>query len=629
MSKEELIEVIKKLKIFVDKIKGELTTVKQSSVESTQQHEMQIQEYVKLLAETNSKIRELEASKGATSDVKVDGATDEKIVSLENELLKYKNGMNKMMPVLKDYKEKMQQKDEEIKLLKDEIGKCDALSLQNDELKSKIEQLNASSNASVNIASNANKSDDTDLKIMISKLQNDLASKVAESESSGKKADELDNNCKALASKISELETQLATKDSQHKTLSAQIAELESQVSGRSGESQALSGRISDLESQVASKSTECAALQSNVEELQLQLGSLNSVQAANHEAVAALEAQVILLNQEKAESTKVFDTFRERAKQSLKKTLADQQQAETKIAEITETLNNERSKVAELKQRLDETTSKNSNSHQNMSLLVKGCVERTLTLVHSLKVMANAMRKEVNTFIDIESRRSAEFYKRFIELNSKVNNSNDAVKSNNLVTQLEELKLKEKQLVAEMKRRGDAARGMISDKEKELTQVKQEYTVMTERYSQLEASMQTRVAKAMTLVAPKASDEERPQLLTPSTLTQKLTQQDSNNTEMKSLMETITSLQTEITVLRSRQSTLSGHDEESENVKFEYLKKAFIELFKHNGVEMQHLARVICALLGIGDEDQAVIISSIKTFSQDPVGDIIQLFSS
>jgi predicted nucleic acid-binding Zn-ribbon protein len=383
------------------------------------------------------------------------------------------------------------------------------------------------------------------------------------------------------------------------------------------------------LESQVASKSTECAALQSNVEEFQLQLGSLNSVQAANHEAVAALEAQVILLNQEKAESTKVFDTFRERAKQSLKKTLADQQQAETKIAEITETLNNERSKVAELRQRLDETTSKNSNSHQNMSLLVKGCVERTLTLVHSLKVMANAMRKEVNTFIDIESRRSAEFYKRFIELNSKVNNSNDAVKSNNLVTQLEELKLKEKQLVAEMKRRGDAARGMISDKEKELTQVKQEYTVMTERYSQLEASMQTRVAKAMTLVAPKASDEERPQLLTPSTLTQKLTQQDSNNTEMKSLMETITSLQTEITVLRSRQSTLSGHDEESENVKFEYLKKAFIELFKHNGVEMQHLARVICALLGIGDEDQAVIISSIKTFSQDPVGDIIQLFSS
>jgi hypothetical protein len=60
-----------------------------------------------------------------------------------------------------------------------------------------------------------------------------------------------------------------------------------------------------------------------------------------------------------------------------------------------------------------------------------------------------------------------------------------------------------------------------------------------------------------------------------------------------------------------------SGDDHEREDGEREqrltYLKQAFLGFFKaKQGVEMQHLGRVICAILGLSEEEQYTIMEGI-----------------
>jgi hypothetical protein len=199
----------------------------------------------------------------------------------------------------------------------------------------------------------------------------------------------------------------------------------------------------------------------------------------------------------------------------------------------------------------------------------------------------------------------------------------------------IKQLKAKEQQLMNDMKRRGDVARQMMMDKDKEIFAMRQK----------LQGFDPTPVPSAAATSAPVINQA-------PSTPTRDEMHQDHAAVEAKvevpsspssdpsnevhheehqrrqnqnieaTLRSKIKAMQAEIEVLRGRATlspgpadNLTGHGEREK--RFVYLKQAILGFFKaKQSVEMEHLGRVICAILGLTAEEQAMVMEGIASLA-------------
>ena len=67
--------------------------------------------------------------------------------------------------------------------------------------------------------------------------------------------------------------------------------------------------------------------------------------------------------------------------------------------------------------------------------------------------------------------------------------------------------------------------------------------------------------------------------------------------------------------MLRTRDSMNINVTQSEKEQKITYLKQAFLGFFKaKESVEMQHLGRVICAILGLNVDEQTHVMNGIKS---------------
>jgi len=447
------------------------------------------------------------------------------------------------------------------------------------------------------------------------------------------------------------------------------------------------------------------------------------------------LSARVTALSEDALQSQQAFDTYRERAKQSLLKAAAEQRVSEGAAAVLREQAQELSSTIASQTKEL----TKLKEQHQQDAELWAGREAETEIEMKKLKEELAQAREDLAVAAIAEEQRlekGAELESAYLESTAQANEWE--LKIEKLESDLNDKIEREKQLLAELKRKGDAARQLLVSKDSEIealreklksamtelktpqtpsastaadaaptTTTKQEGTVthtpstnkMNLNHHQDE-SVQPRVlfsssseTSIFTLDELEAIQQVRAQLLrttagqdhqpadtttaTPIPSDQQSVEQSFKmavfNEELfkraisreAELLDRLRVLKAEVQVLRSRQSLLShtprkkggvphtssdsniqqqangenngsssssaaaavakdeeewedsgsgsGSDGEREQ-RLMYLRQAFCGFFKaKQGMEMQNLARVMCAILGVSEEEQAEILESIE----------------
>jgi hypothetical protein len=182
------------------------------------------------------------------------------------------------------------------------------------------------------------------------------------------------------------------------------------------------------------------------------------NIKFADEKAILLHEMEI--LRQERSESQLAFDRYRERAKLSLKKTAAEQQTLEQQVADAQEAVKLEKLKCGKLESELRALHGEQEAFRQSVLL----SVDNEKQEIARIREDVILLRSNLVAAVDSENSRIAALEAAALQAKGNVEEEKQVLEA-----ECERLKQREKQLLAEMKKKGDLARQMLVAKDEEL----------------------------------------------------------------------------------------------------------------------------------------------------------------
>ena len=279
------------------------------------------------------------------------------------------------------------------------------------------------------------------------------------------------------------------------------------------------------------------------------------------------LLAHIEALNGDKETTQRAFDLFRERAKGSLKKSAADQIEqtekadlAERERRQLSESLLAARARAARAEAEAAALAAQLKSSRSSLQEMASSGIRQAA----SLRTSTLDLRRDVQDCMGAQAEAlfAAMGHDLQRRLLSGIAPSAATFVAQDATARLSAADAREAKMRAELKKRGDAARDMLAEKEREI--------------SELKSAVSSAAATAVVRSAPVA---------------------------VSSAKAPASDAYSDAEILEREQRMV-------------YLKQAFCGLFKaHDDLDMKHMARVMCSILSVSQEDQNGILTSIDRY--------------
>jgi DNA repair exonuclease SbcCD ATPase subunit len=341
----------------------------------------------------------------------------------------------------------------------------------------------------------------------------------------------------------------------------------------------------------------------------------------------ATLHSQIEALAAEKEQSQLAFDRYRERARVSLLKTAQEQKDFE----ETIESLRDE-AKLEALKASKVESTLRGERfAHETQLQALQGDLRAEREQVEALTDQIAVIQETVRRMEEEEQSRLSKMQEESSRLASDGERHSKELEAelDTARRDCEALRVREKQLIADMKKRGDTARHMLLQKDKEIM-------TLLEKEKSLKAAASTPTTTPTSAPAPAgagvgagAGPQSHGHAEAASSAVERSPDQSQGKDIATPSMKTPTKTGNVVvgdvgspsstgmpqmgTPFRTIALDGGGAMDGSAEQHVRYLRQAFVGFFRaKHGVEMQHLGRVICAILGVEGRERAGVMESI-----------------
>jgi chromosome segregation ATPase len=185
------------------------------------------------------------------------------------------------------------------------------------------------------------------------------------------------------------------------------------------------------------------------------------------------LKEKIAALEEEVSGSKQLFDTYRERARVSLQKTANEQQEVEKLLAKAKDECKQQLKRADDAMKRVNQIETEYSLAIENLKAQLEGRDGD----INRLKAEIAESKSQLDTLASSVHQAPAMDKSELIKIQDELQRARDEMKGSSrkildLEDSIEALKSREQKLIADQKKRSDAARELVETKDKEIARL-------------------------------------------------------------------------------------------------------------------------------------------------------------
>jgi len=197
------------------------------------------------------------------------------------------------------------------------------------------------------------------------------------------------------------------------------------------------------------------------------------SIQQEFRNQTKALKEKIAALEEEVSGSKQLFDTYRERARVSLQKTANEQQEVEKLLAKAKDECKQQLKRADDAMKRVNQIETEYSLAIENLKAQLEGRDGD----INRLKAEIAESKSQLDTLASSVHQAPAMDKSELIKIQDELQRARDEMKGYSrkildLEDSIEVLKSREQKLIADQKKRSDAARELVETKDKEIARL-------------------------------------------------------------------------------------------------------------------------------------------------------------